>query len=312
MTKFSFFFALILARMKSKNIDKNTNLICNDNNNKLILHLKNNTADSIKSTYQIEPNYIQFFFSLKGSANVAFNMPHCSVQIDAYHSYLVFFKNTPINLFFELKPNSDLLAILINLNQFHSLFNVENEEMEIFNTLKGDQPIITPKVINAEIVKHLENIIDNNIIKPLLPLYYRGKIYEILSLYFNDDVASNIDQCPFIPNTSDVSKYKKAKEIITKNMIDPPTLEDLAEEVGLNIKKLKEGFKEQYGMPVFTYLFHYKMEFARNLLDENQQNINEIAAEVGYSSATHFIAAFKRKFGITPKQYSLHKINNFE
>jgi AraC-like DNA-binding protein len=298
--------------MKTKNIDKNTFLICNDNNNKLILHFKNDTAESIKSTYQIDPNYIQFFFSLKGSSNVAFNMPHCSVQIEAYNSYLVYFKNTPINLFFDINPNSDLIAILIKINHFHSLFNVENEEISIFNTLKGDQPIITPKAINAEIAKNLEAIIENKIMKSLLPLFYRGKVYEILSLYFNDGEDSNIEQCPFIPNTSDISKLKKVKDIIIKNMIEPPSLEDLSEEVGLNIKKLKEGFKEQYGMPVFTYLFHYKMEHARTLLDNNQQNINEIANEVGYSSATHFIAAFKRKFGITPKQYSLHKLSNIE
>lgn len=298
--------------MNSKNIDKNTSIICNDSNNKLILQLKNETNEVIKSNFQIEPNYIQFFFSLKGSSNVAFNMPHCRVQIDAYNSYLVFFKNTPMNLFFDINPNSNLIAILININHFHNLFNVEDKEMAIFNTLKGDQPIINPKVINSEIAHHLEQIIDNKISKSLQPLFLRGKIYEILSLYFNDEVNSNIEQCPYIPNSTDISKYKKVKEIITKNMVEPPTLEDLAEEVGLNIKKLKEGFKDHYGMPVFTYLYHYKMEYARNLLDENQQNINEIASEVGYSSATHFIAAFKRKFGITPKQYSLHKLSNID
>ncbi len=298
--------------MNLKNIDKNTELICNDNNNKLILHLKNDTSESVKSTHQIDPNYLQFFFSLKGSANIAFNMPHCSVQIDAYNSYLTFFKDAPMNLFFELKAHSELLAILININHFHNIFNVDDEEISIFNNIKSNQPIITPKVFNAEIASNLEQIIHNKIKKSLQPLFYRGKIYEILSIYFNDTVDPTIEQCPFIPNTTDVSKLKKVREIIINDMINPPSLEDLSEEVGLNIKKLKEGFKEHYGLPVFTYLLNYKMEFARKLLDENQLNINEIAIEVGYSSATHFIAAYKRKFGITPKQYSLHKLNKIE
>ncbi|MDP2088889.1 MAG: AraC family transcriptional regulator [Flavobacteriaceae bacterium] len=298
--------------MNSKTIDKNTELICNDSNNKLILHLKNESAESIKSTHQIDSNYIQFFFSLKGSSNVAFNMPHCSVQIDAYNSYLVFFKDVPINLFFDIKADSEMLAIFININHFHNIFNVDDEEIAIFNNFKSNQPIITPKVFNAEIATHLEQIIDNKIKKSLQTLFYRGKIYEILSIYFNDAVDPTIEQCPFVPNSTDISKLKKVREIIIKDMINPPSLEDLSEEVGLNIKKLKEGFKEHYGLPVFTYLFHYKMEFARKLLDDNQQNINEIAGEVGYSSATHFIAAFKRKFGITPKQYSLHKLSKIE
>ena len=75
--------------------------------------------------------------------------------------------------------------------------------------------------------------------------------------------------------------------------------------MGLNIKKLKSGFKEYYGSPVFTFLLNYKMELAKTLLIEQQFNVNEIASKLGYSTSSHFIAAFKKKYGITPKQYSI-------
>ena len=68
-------------------------------------------------------------------------------------------------------------------------------------------------------------------------------------------------------------------------------------------KKIKMGFKEFYGMPVFTFLFHYKMEHARKLLESNQHNVNEVGLKVGYSTSSHFIAAFRKKFGTTPKKY---------
>jgi len=87
-------------------------------------------------------------------------------------------------------------------------------------------------------------------------------------------------------------------------MNNPPSLADLAKEVGLNIKKLKTGFKEFYGVPVFTFLLNYKMELGKTLLQEQQLNVNEIASHLGYSTSSHFIAAFKRKFGITPKQFA--------
>ena len=73
--------------------------------------------------------------------------------------------------------------------------------------------------------------------------------------------------------------------------------------VGLNVKALKEGFKELYGKPVINYLFHYRMEEAKKMLEQGNENVSEIAPQVGYSSASHFITAFKRKFGVTPKQY---------
>ena len=108
-----------------------------------------------------------------------------------------------------------------------------------------------------------------------------------------------------MPNGDTVGKIKQAKEIIIDEMNNPPGLQELAKQVGLNIKKLKSGFKEYYGSPVFTFLLNYKMELAKTLLIEQQFNVNEIASKLGYSTSSHFIAAFKKKYGITPKQYSI-------
>jgi len=45
------------------------------------------------------------------------------------------------------------------------------------------------------------------------------------------------------------------------------------------------------------------MEYARKLLDSGTYNVNEVGVQIGYSTASHFIAAFKKKFGTTPKKY---------
>ncbi len=86
-------------------------------------------------------------------------------------------------------------------------------------------------------------------------------------------------------------------------MAEPPTLQELSEEIGLSLNKLKEGFKQIYGDSVFSFLFDYKMEVARQLLESGAHNVNEVGLKVGYSTASHFIAAFKKKFGTTPKKY---------
>ena len=41
----------------------------------------------------------------------------------------------------------------------------------------------------------------------------------------------------------------------------------------------------------------------------HQHNVNEVGMKVGYSTASHFIAAFKKKFGTTPKKYVM-SLNN--
>ena len=86
-------------------------------------------------------------------------------------------------------------------------------------------------------------------------------------------------------------------------MAEPPTLAELSEEIGLSLKKLKEGFKQVYGEPVYGFLFEYKMDYARKMLESGQYNVNEVGHRVGYSTASHFISAFKKKYGTTPKKY---------
>jgi AraC-like DNA-binding protein len=134
-------------------------------------------------------------------------------------------------------------------------------------------------------------------------LYYKGKAYELLSLYFNTNEDSNAEQCPFLIDEENVMKIKKAKEIILNNMAEPPGLQELADEIGLNLKKLKMGFKQIYGDTVYGFLFDYKMNFARQLLDSGSYNVNEVGLKIGYSTGSHFITAFKKKFATTPKKY---------
>jgi AraC family transcriptional activator of pyochelin receptor len=100
-----------------------------------------------------------------------------------------------------------------------------------------------------------------------------------------------------------VKRIRRAKELIIANMAEPPSLNELAQEVGLSLKRLKEGFKQIYGDSVYSFLFDYKMEYARRLLDSGQYNVNEIGLRIGYSTSSHFIAAFRKKYGTTPKKY---------
>ena len=291
----------------NNNSAKNPTCFYNDPEKKMVLFINNKDNTPIKSEYQISANYIQFYFCLKGSLKIAFNMPHCSVELKAYNSCFTFFKSDSMKLFFDLQPDTILLGILFKVNHFHKLFSdVDSADFPIQN-FDTNQTILQTKSISSEIANSVEQLVSNTINPSFQKLYVRGKVLEILSLYFNETFNDNVDQCPFVANSDDVTKIKKAKEILIKDLNNPPTLESLSKAIGLNIKKLKIGFKDLYGMPAFTYLLNYKMEHARKLLHLNNQNINEVASIVGYSSATHFIAAFKRKFGITPKQYALTK-----
>ena len=149
----------------------------------------------------------------------------------------------------------------------------------------------------------LSQIFQNAISQNQLKLYYKAKVYELFSLYFNTSQQYDIEQCPFLADAKNVSKIKQAKTILLQDLTEPPTIEQLAQQVAISTHKLKEGFKEIYGDSVYSFLLTYKMDKAKEFLSSGRYNVNEVALKLGYSTASHFIAAFKRKFEITPKKY---------
>lgn len=108
-------------------------------------------------------------------------------------------------------------------------------------------------------------------------------------------------------NLDDIDRIHLAKTIITEKASHPPSLMELARQVGLNDFKLKAGFRQVFGTTVFAYLHQYRMEQARQLLTQQQMTVKEVAQAVGYASPSSFAEAFRKQFGVAPKSYLLSK-----
>ena len=139
-------------------------------------------------------------------------------------------------------------------------------------------------------------------------MYMESKVLELLVLQIAQLIdGEDIQRCTNL-KAYEIEKIHHAKEILIRNQAEPPTLLKLAQQVGIHHMKLKQGFRELFGTTVFAYLHEYRMEMAQNLLLEDDMNVAAVASAVGYSNASQFAAAFKHKFGITPKAYRLGKI----
>ena len=289
---------------KYKNIDKSSIEIFKETDKFSLLYLQNESEEVIHNSFVLNGNYIQLYFSLHKTSRVAFNMEHCALDLSPEDSGLIYFKDSPMTVLTQLPAGGKLLSVLISVPHFHSLFAHEGNSFFNFDNIKGGRPVIEEKVTSASLKIVLNQIVAKKLHGALQKLYIKGKIYELISLYFNISEETASDNCPFMANEETVAQIKKAKDILIENMAQPPSLEELSKAVGINLKKLKMGFKEFYGVPVYTFLLNYKLDYAKKLLEENQLNVSEIALQIGYTNSSHFIAAFKKKFNITPKQFT--------
>ncbi len=268
-----------------------------------LIRFQNDGNETYHVNRQVNQGLIQFHFGIKGKAKFIFNEGSYALDLKEEKSLLFYNpqKELPLNL--ELAPHTWVISVIVSIQKFHSLFSNEAEHIPFLSQENKDRKYYKESDISPSMAIVLSQLFNYNLNPSIKNLYYKGKGYELLSLFFNRSEDPNAEQCPFLIDEENVMKIKKAKEIIIANLSEPPSLEDLAEQVGLSMKRLKMGFKQIYGDTVYGFLFDYKMDYARQLLDSGSYNVNEVGLKIGYSTGSHFIAAFKKKFATTPKKY---------
>ncbi|MFQ4144487.1 AraC family transcriptional regulator [Chlorogloeopsis sp. ULAP02] len=135
-------------------------------------------------------------------------------------------------------------------------------------------------------------------------VYLEGKVLELMGMLLAQEVEIHDGKSNPQPLQPDVvDRIHHAREIILQRLDNPPSLNELARLVGLNECTLKRGFRLCFGTTVFDYLRKYKLEQARQLLEAGEMKITEIAHAMGYTSRSPFAAAFRKQFGMNPKEY---------
>ena len=100
----------------------------------------------------------------------------------------------------------------------------------------------------------------------------------------------------------------RAKLVMSSDLSRRWTLSDIAGEVGVSPVYLTQLFQQVEGMPLYRY--HIRLRLARALdLLPKYDDLTHLALDLGFSSHSHFTAAFRKTFGRTPADFqrALHK-----
>ena len=270
-----------------------------------ILKFQNDTDENKIMSREIDNSFIQFHFNVKGNSKFLFNSGSYELPLPEENSLLLYNPQRDLPLHLSMEKESWLISLVISIKKFHALFSQEADYITFLSGDNKDKKYYKDAQVSPSTAVVLNQIMNFNLTPSIKNLYFKAKAFELLSLYFNKAENPDLEQCPFLSDEENIKKIRRAKDIVIARMAEPPSLQELSDEIGLSLKKLKEGFKQIYGDSVYSFLFDYKMEYARKLLETGEYNVNEVGLKVGYSTASHFIAGFKKKFGTTPKKYTL-------
>ncbi|MGW7663534.1 AraC family transcriptional regulator [Streptomyces sp. NPDC054756] len=100
----------------------------------------------------------------------------------------------------------------------------------------------------------------------------------------------------------------RAREVLERDMAEPPSLEKLAADLGTSPFALLRAFRDTYGMPPHTWLTDARVRRARRMLDAGVSPA-EAALAVGFTDQPHLNRHFSRIVGVPPGAYQRERKN---
>ena len=244
---------------------------------------------------------VEFGFRVSGN---------CSMR-NAKQNFLL---NGPLDLEkYHLPQGEQLLQVDIHINsldllsRFFPASSVSSPVMEQLFEKAGKQPYYQTDRINRAMQLALTQLLNCPYQGLTKQIYLESKCYELMALKLEQLVAGDRDQQANTTDSNldpdDVERIHQAKNILITHLNNPPSLLELAHQVGINDYKLKKGFRQVFGTTAFGYLLHYRLDQAHQLLATGEWNVAEVAHKVGFANRSYFTKAFCKQFGLTPGAY---------
>jgi transcriptional regulator GlxA family with amidase domain len=108
---------------------------------------------------------------------------------------------------------------------------------------------------------------------------------------------------PTLLTPYDMNRIDEAINYMKQNYREAISADQLAIEVNLDIKKLQRGIRLITGYTVHNYLLSLRVACAASDLHNSCRPIKYIAGKHGFCSSSHFGSEFKKRMGMTPKNY---------
>ncbi|WMT43288.1 AraC family transcriptional regulator [Paenibacillus sp. D2_2] len=123
-------------------------------------------------------------------------------------------------------------------------------------------------------------------------------------------IYNHMDQIPRITHTQKDMQYQvrlqKMLSYIHQNYMNEVSLQDISVSANISKSEASRCFHSFLNCSPIEYLLEHRIESAKRLLCYTLHSIQEICLECGFHSSSYFIKVFKKKVGMTPREYRIN------
>ena len=106
----------------------------------------------------------------------------------------------------------------------------------------------------------------------------------------------------------DLEALKSIVRILSDNQLSKfPSIEALSKTAMMSSTKLKSRFKQIYGMKLYEFYNRHRLEQAKEMLKTGNFSVKQVGVNIGFSNLSNFAKAFKKEFGVLPKEVLKNK-----
>jgi AraC-like DNA-binding protein len=157
---------------------------------------------------------------------------------------------------------------------------------------------------HRETLKELFEMKEND---PLSQIRRLSRIIHLVEKFLHSFLRQEQASLPRTIKKNDLESMQHIEQILSSRLEGFPSLESLAHEVFMSTSKLKNLFKQIYGYTLYDYYNKNRLQRAKEMLITGQCSIKQAGSEIGFSNLSHFAKAFRKEFGILPRDLVKHK-----
>lgn len=213
----------------------------------------------------------------------------------------LFFHTTQDTHFLRKASNKNLRYINILVRERH-LLKLLDDISPTFreNLLNGPRAYAIPLdlVSKTDDILHKITLLPSQRFKP----FYNDSLSSAFLLLLQYLFSLQIE---FLPEMSEKKAQwlQALKEVMQEQNSQTYTVKDLCEKLNYSRMQLNRLFNTHLNTSPHQYLLDFKLSYAQNLLRNSDLKLADIAVAVGYTTLSQFNSNFKKKFGLTPKEY---------
>lgn len=216
--------------------------------------------------------------------------------ISANSLYVVDVNSSKHDFKFLLHGNFPYLSVGINFKKQMIDDYLSSKDYKDVNL--SDMFFDTKPVITNSLEKLAKSILNCKMASPAAEIFFEAKAKEWLSITIDAFLNKQSSPIPY----DDVKALENVANYLNDHYaVDVP--QEILEKIAMmSGTKLKNIFKQQFGLSITEYSQRRRMNIAEVLLLNSSLEIKDIAESVGYSSHSKFSSCFKKYKGIYPRE----------